>query len=272
MAEPIVCKPTRWFLLRALAMVVMFGVFAVMFYRDGSSGYREKNLSYYSWKGVEAAAAGFAARQAEMSPTEWRAFAAKQEIPLPEDRSVLPADTPETLPWPDLLSDYDTVKAGLANPRKELFEPAMDELGLTKSPPEQAYDAGKIRDQWIVFWVCLALTLVSLFLLLRTLRRRMVLDGERFQPPAGPELAVDDLVRLDLRKWPGKGLALAWARDGKGGERRIRIDGLTYGGFRAEDGEPAERLMEALKARFSGELIEYRDESGGEADPVGADA
>ena len=39
----------------------------------------------------------------------------------------------------------------------------------------------------------------------------------------------------------------------------MRIDGLTYGGFRKEDGEPAEKLMERLVANFSGELIDYAE-------------
>ena len=37
------------------------------------------------------------------------------------------------------------------------------------------------------------------------------------------------------------------------------IDGLTYGGFKAEHGEPAERLIRRLKASFSGELIDFEE-------------
>jgi len=53
---------------------------------------------------------------------------------------------------------------------------------------------------------------------------------------------------------------MAWVSDGAGGERKIRIDGLTYGGFKLEDDEPAENLMRALKAKFSGEIIDYEAE------------
>lgn len=257
MSEPIVCKPTPWFLLRAVAMVLMFGVFAVMFYKDGSQGYREKNLSYYSWKGIEAAAADFSAKQGEMTPSEWRAYASEQNFPLPEDRSILPEGTPDEIPWPEMLADHETMKAGLANPRSNLFEPYMELAGLKKSPPEHEYDAGKIFEQWVVFWICLALTIAALFLLLRTLGRKMVLDGDDFQPAAGAAVTVGDLVRLDLRKWANKGLAFAWAKAPGGDERRIRIDGLTYGGFKEEQGAPAERLMQGIKARFSGEIIDY---------------
>lgn len=267
MSEKIVCKPTPWFLLRAGAMVLMFGVFAVLFFIDGSTGYREKNISYYSWKGVEAAVAEFAVKKDGMSPAEWEAYAAGQEIELPEDRTILPEDTPQRLGWPSLLRDYEAMQAGMANPKTALFEPSMDELGLTKSAPEKPLDAGKIFEQWVVFWICLALTLAAVAVLLRTMSRKMVLEGDDFQPAGGKALKVSDLVRLDLRRWGTKGLAYAWAKEGEG-ERKIRIDGLTYGGFKAEDGQPAEKLMQALKARFSGEIIDYESGEGEPTEPA----
>jgi len=258
MSEAIVCKPTPWFLLRGVAMVVMFAVFAVLFYRDGSSGYREKNLSYYSRLGVERAIDEFGRRKDGMTPEAWRAFAAEQAFDLPEDRTILPPGTPERISWPGMLGDWELMTEGMQN-ADLVFDRYMEEAELSKSPPEQAYDAGKIREQWIVFWIALAATLVSLFFLLRTLRRRMTLEGDRFGAPGAKPVPIDELVRLDLRKWERKGLAFAWARRPDGGERKLRIDGLTYGGFRKDRGEPAERLMQALRERFSGELIEYDD-------------
>ena len=61
---------------------------------------------------------------------------------------------------------------------------------------------------------------------------------------------------LDLRKWDTKGLALI-EHEGASGKGKIRIDGLTYGGFKKENDEPAERLMQRIRANFSGEVIEY---------------
>ena len=60
------------------------------------------------------------------------------------------------------------------------------------------------------------------------------------------------------RAWPS---STTTAPSGKG---RIRIDGLTYGGFKKENDEPAERLMRLIRSRFSGEIIEYA--------PLAADA
>lgn len=263
MSERIVCKPTPWFLLRAAAMLVMFGVFAVLFYKDGRWGYREKNFSFHIWKAVERAVGEFGEAKDRMTPSEWKAYAEKQRVFVGEvDMTTLPDGTPEDLRWPTLLGDSEAMEAGMSHPRRELFDRYRDEAGLGKDAPEQPYSAKKIFEQWVVFWICLVLFLGALFVLLRTLSRKVVLDGGTLQPAGGKPVELEDLVRLDLRRWQGKGLAFAWAEDGKGGERKIRIDGLTYGGFRPEDDQPAERLMKGIKAGFSGELIDYEDDDG----------
>lgn len=237
-------------------MLAMFGVFSVLFYVDGKTGYREKNLSYYLWQGFDQATKEFAATQGELTPEAWKEHAAGRTVPLPEDRSILPAGTPDPMPWPPVLHDHDRVKAALGNPRT-LFDDYRLEAGIKKDAPEQPYDAGKIFEQWVVFWICLVLTIGAAFVLLRTLGRSMAVDDEAFHPAGGGRIPFGDLIRLDLRKWDTKGLAYAWAKSPSGGERRLRIDGLTYGGFKKEQGEPAEKLMRRLRERFSGEIVEY---------------
>jgi hypothetical protein len=106
--------------------------------------------------------------------------------------------------------------------------------------------------------VCSALALGAAVVLLRTLRRTIEIDDQALIDPTGRRIELRQFDRLDKRKWKTKGLAYAWFDDG-GTQRRIRLDGLTYGGFRKEDGEPAERLMERLEASFSGELIDYAE-------------
>ena len=67
-----------------------------------------------------------------------------------------------------------------------------------------------------------------------------------------------------------QGLAFAFAKTPSGGERKLRIDGLTYGGFKPEHGEPAEQLMRALRENFTGEVIEYVTEPESAAPGAGA--
>ncbi|MCU0795473.1 MAG: hypothetical protein MUF31_06000 [Akkermansiaceae bacterium] len=257
MPSSIVCKPTPWFLLRAAAMILMFGIFAVMFYKDGKWGYRDKNLVYYHKQAFAAAVAAFGEKQNELGPAEWREFASTQKIALPEDRSVLPVGTPDSIPWPEELWDFAAVKAGLDAWPEKLFDPYRERVGLKAKLPDTPYDARKIAEQWYVFWICLTLTIVALFFLLRTMGRSMRMEDGTFHPAGGAPVKLSELVRLDLRHWQRKGLAFAWAKSEGGTERKIRIDGLTYGGFGIEQGQPAEKLMAELKAGFSGEIIDY---------------
>ncbi len=259
MSDRIVCKPTPWFLLRAALMLAMFGVFSVLFFVDGKWGYRNENLSYYVWQGFDKAAKDFAARESGLTPEAWQAHAATQTIDLPEDRSILPPGTPDPMPWPAVLQDFEKMKATPGRPPelKKLFDEYRKEADIRRNAPEKAFDAGKIREQWWAFGVCLALTSGAAFILLRTLRRSISVDDEALYPATGGRIPFGDLVRLDLRKWDTKGLAYAWAKTGDGGEKRLRIDGLTYGGFKKEQDEPAERLMRRLREHFSGEIVEY---------------
>ena len=254
-SDPIVCRPTSWFKFRAMVMFAMFAVFAGWFYLDATTGYRKKNLVFYLHKTFEAASKEFS-KQNELgglTAGEWKEFASAQTVAFPNDTSILPAEVELPMPWPEILQDYERMKP---LHWKELWEEYSGEKGLSANPPEQAYPANKIREQWIVFWICLALALAALFFLLRTMGRSIRADGEALTGSNGKRVPFRELRTLDLRKWDTKGLAFL-DHDGESGKGRIRLDGLTYGGFKKEDGEPAERLMQRIRANFSGEILEY---------------
>ena len=278
MTASIVCKPTPWFLFRAAAMLLMFGIFTVLFFVDGKWGYREKNLSYFVSQAFEEASAEFKLKMDDITPEAWRAYAQAQSIDFvhreaqDEEGEVVPvpAGTPVPMPWPPVLHDYEALKAAANQSPGKLFDDYRLEAGIKKDAPDKAFPEGKIFEQWVVFWICLTLTAGALVVLLRVLGRSMAIDGEAFHPAAGAKVPFADLVRLDLRKWDTKGLAFAFAKTPSGGERKLRIDGLTYGGFKPEQGEPAEQLMRALRENFTGEVIEYVTEPEPAAPGAGA--
>ncbi len=236
-------------------MFLMFGGFAVLFYIDGSSGYRGKNEVYFLHRTFQQASEEFSKlnSEGELTPEKWASHAASRTVDLPEDRSILPATVKSPLPWPAILHDFERMKP---LDWKKLWLEYSKSRGFDADPPEQPFDARKIGEQWVVFWFCLALATGSLFILLRTLRRSISVDGEAVTTQQGRRVSYADLKTLDLRKWETKGLAFI-DYDGPSGKGRIRIDGLTYGGFKKEQGEPAERLMRHIRARFSGEVLEY---------------
>ena len=235
-------------------MLVMFGVFSVLFYIDGSTGYRKKNESFYLRKTFQAANDEFSKMNSSGSLTAeaWKRHAEQQTVDFPKDRSILPASLPLPMPWPAVLHDFDRMKPLQWN---ILWREYSKERGLNASVDEP-YDARKIGEQWIVFWICLSLALVAAYILVRTVNRSISADDEALTDQKGKRVPFADLKTLDLRKWDTKGLAFI-DYDGANGKGRIRVDGLTYGGFKKENDEPAERLMRRIRSRFSGEIIEY---------------
>jgi len=252
--DSIVCKPTPWFLFRALVMLTMFGAFAVLFCVDGSTGYRKKNEVYYLHKTFQRANEEFAAMNEHglQTPERWRNYAAQQIVNFP-DRSILPVSVEDPMHWPEILQDYDKMKS---LQWQNLWLEYSKVRGFDAQAPEEPYDAAKISQQWVYFGVCAFLAALAAFFLFRTLGRTLTADSEGIKTPQGRRIPYADLKTLDLRKWETKGLAfLDYERaSGKG---RVRIDGLTYGGFKLENGEPAEHFMRLVRANFSGELLEY---------------
>ena len=253
-SDTIVCKPTRWFLFRALVMLLMFGVFAVLFFMDGTNGYRNKNEVYFLKKAFQAANTKFTERNQDgkLTPEAWKRYAAAQTVDFPADHSVLPARLTLPMPWPEVLQDYERMQTQW----NLLWREYTKTRGINETVPEEPYDARKIKEQWVVFWICSSLAITIAFFLLRTLRRTIIADTEAVTDQRGRRVPYTDMKFLDLRKWDTKGLAFV-AYSGTSGNGRIRLDGLTYGGFRKEDGEPAEKLMQRLRSRFSGEVMEY---------------
>jgi len=233
----------------------MFAVFAVLFHIDGSGRYQKKNKVYYLHQCFKEASNIFSEKNADKALTaeSWARFAAGQHVPFPEDRSILPKDLKLPMPWPDLLQDYERMKSLQWN---QLWLDYTEAEGLDSTAPEKVYDARAIREQWVFFYICSGLAALSLFILIRTSMRTIVADHDSIIAQDGRRVPYTDFNRLDLRKWDNKGIAIA-EYDGVSGKGRIRIDGLTYGGFKKEAGKPAEMLMERLRAHFSGELLEY---------------
>ncbi len=236
-------------------MLGMFLVFTVWFYYDAEVGYRSKNEAFFTERAFHKAVGDFTAmnRDGSLTPETWKEHAAGQHLELPDEQGILPRTLELPVPWPDILHDFEKVKP--LNPAT-LWREYTASRGMGIDLPEDYYSPRKIREQWVVFWICLVLSLVALFFLVRTLRRSIKVDEEAITDATGLRVAYEDLTLLDLRKWDTKGIAIAEYRK-PSGTGRIRIDGLTYGGFNHEQNQPAERLMEVLRSNFSGEVLDY---------------
>lgn len=263
-SDKIECKPTMWFIGRAMLMGLMFLGFGLYFYYDAAVGYPAKNLEYFMHKTFVEAGKEFDRQAAEGSFTSegWKRTVQSGVVLFPDGYDIPAEVDRKGITWPSILGD-DVLMSAPGKGWSAAWQTYSAEKQYPIKPSEQPYDGSKIMEQWVAGSVCMVLAAATLFLLLRTLGRRLVLEGEQVTA-AGRVFRMADIARLDLRKWKMKGLAHVELKPEAGGSR-VRIDGLTYGGFKKEASpNSAEDLMQGLLARYHGEVMDYADE---DADP-----
>ena len=276
------CKPSKWFKKRAIAVLVMFLFFLLWFLKDGIWGYREKNVSYVHYQLFSSADGGerekkegltvrakdiFAEQKKkyedanpdkEYNAELWKAFAEKQYVPMPIDAEyVMPKDYDLEQPWPEeLVNGFDRLQ-------KNDPESLWRELAVRKEWDEKVSDylmhKGKINEQYWVAGICGVLILISLFIIIRIIRRNMRVTDTAYYAPGGKEIPFTAMTVIDKRKWDNKGLATIHYEEG-GETKKAKVDGMVYGQFQEEDGAPAEKLFAHIMANFKGEVLEFIDD------------
>ena len=250
--ESLICRPTRDTFVRFGIVLLAFFGFGLYFFYDGAVGYRKANEVYFSyqafaelgkqasagipWSGSRASRPLIAAEQAE---GEWMVDG---KYPLPADCAVVYLTPPEA-------DDFQAMNRSWA----DCWTAYTARMHFPVKPAEHAYDTAAIREQWLAGSVCMLISAIIIFLMLRTRRRVMALEGD-LVTAAGQQFKVCEISRLDLRQWGKgyKGVAYATVNG-----RKIRMDGMTYGGFEPDKGQPAEQFMQALLTQYKGEILEY---------------
>lgn len=259
--DVIECRPTKWFYLRAAAMVTMFAVFLVLFLKDWKVGWPKKNEVYYTYEAFKEAKDAFATFGG--SADDWNTFASAQRIPFPDEDGVLPEGFDTDAPWPAVLTDHAGYKKALEEEGSKATPPLWtaytDERGWSSGVPKKSYTQAKIKEQLYFGIGSGVLMLIGGFFLVRTSRRTMKADQEAYHAPSGERIPYKALKRIDKRKWETKGLAYLIYEDG-GEEKKTKVDGMVYGQFKPEDGAPAEALFKRILSNFSGELIELEED------------
>ena len=252
-------------------MALMFGVGAYMFFKDWKWGYPEKNVERFYFLAFEDAKEAFAEHLEEgKSPADWENFAQSQkifrEIDEPDEKvedasAILPADTNFETPWPQILADFETYQPLYESGKNTASPPGWKKFSNSdgREWPEKSEKSlktePKIKEQLYIGIFCSILFLGALFFFLRTNGRSMKVDEVGYYPPGGKLIPYGDIKRIDARKWDTKGLAYVFYEQ-EGSEKKAKIDGMVYGQFKKEDGEPAQKLYERILANFQGELIE----------------
>lgn len=261
-SEAIHCRATRWFLGRAIAMACLFFGFGAYFFYDGAVGYPRANEVFFSHR----AFAAMGEKIGSMSEGEWGRYVDSAamwpvlrregtEYALGSGGGLFPIPAGASAAIPAVMRDYARVK------KEGWFDYAWKTYSAERhfplKPGEHPYDAAAVREQWVAGGCCQLLGVACLLLLMRTLRRTMSWEDGAVTA-AGRRFRVEDIRRIDLRSWKLKGLAFFTVETPRG-TRRVRIDGMAYGGFEKRRGEPAEKFMQAVLSHYEGEIVRYED-------------
>lgn len=259
-ANEIICRPTKDTFVRFCIVLAAFFGFGLYFFYDGAVGYRQANEVYFSYHTF--ARLGELAQKA--TPAEWQRQVA--EAPLlrdtvqtdngpairgEKDNYPLPRDCKAAQECPPEAQDAAAMRAGW----NDCWTAYTGRMHYPVRAGEHPYNEGAIREQWIAGGACMAVSLLILWLIFRTKGRVLALRGDTVTA-AGQDFKVGDITRLDLRQWWGKGSKGAAYATVNG--RRIKMDGMTYGGF--GEGAPADVFMKALLGQYHGEVLEYKQE------------
>jgi len=101
--------------------------------------------------------------------------------------------------------------------------------GWPLKPPDHAYDADQIRQQFYLAGFALAGSGVALALLVVCLPRTMRADDDAAYSPKGLRVPFSNVTAVDKKKWDSKGIAIAHYRE-NGDSKKLVIDDYKYQG------------------------------------------
>lgn len=254
----IVCKATLDTFVRFGIVIAALLGFAVYFFYDGHTGYAKQNEAICSYR----AFAQLGSTTAQHSATGWQAMLSMRPlIPTVEEngqllaqgdkgsRYPLPANCEAARSCPPEALDH----AAMNHSWSDCWAAYSKRMRYPIKPGDHPYDEGAIREQWYAGTAFTIIGLTLLGLALRTHKRELSLRGATVTA-AGQSFLISDIECIDLRQWGTgfKGVAYMTV-----GGKKVRFDGMTYGGFNKDKGEPAEALMQAILAQYKGDIIEY---------------
>jgi len=288
-SREIICKPTSWFIWRAGLMSLMFIGFGGFFYYDGAIGYKEKNADYYRYAAksqvqhffkqakIEAGNAVGEKTSPAMDKATWEAFASAYEVKLFEKRDDFNSKQvidiegclPETFAFPqklpqEFVENYDALIESDTAVDK-LWKQVAARLNVNESADEHFKSRSTIESQFKWAIGSGVFGLIAVFLLIRTLGRKMKVDGEAFTSANGKVVPFDSITKIDKRRWKRKGLALIFYKNEAGDEQKVKVDGMVYGQFDENDPNNAEFLYQHIESSVGDvEIIDYEEDDEGE--------
>jgi|GEM_PF-4030340 len=197
---------------------------------------------------------------------EWELYASYRDLAFPEVKSILP-EAKQNEKWPVILSDYnrfyeaakDDIEKGVEIKDPYLWKEFSSEIGIGEKPASSFKEKKKVNEQLYFGIGMITLSFLTSLFALRMKRRFMAVDDEAYYAPGSKKILYSDIFKIDKRKWDNKGLATLYYKDGSA-EKKVRFDGMVYGGLDKKDGEPAEKVFQVIMNNFKGEVVDYEEE------------
>jgi hypothetical protein len=220
--ELIVGRVTRWYYRRMLMLAGMLVAFGLYFVYDGKIGYpKENEIAAQKARFENEILRSYDEAQKAGRLESWKAEAQAKGWPTGSD-----SQAPRWVSW-------------------------AAERGYPEDPKHHTPES--IAQQLQLGALCLFAALIVGVLVLINRSKTVRAGADHWITPQGKTIRFADVFRLDLRKWPQKGLGYAWYRESPSGvERRAVLDDLKFSNMPL--------VLERLRSQFKGELIEKIEE------------
>lgn len=260
----IICKPTRDTFVRLVIVLAAFFGFGLYFFYDATIGYPRANEVYLSYQAF-AQLGKQATEQGSTSPIAQQRWKQERETtPLiaarrtPNGKLIadaggetipLPSDSEASLSCPPEVHNL----AAMQTSWSQCWQAYTQRRGYPFKPADHPYTSSAIMEQIIAGCACMGISLFIVGIFVHISRRRLTLQGDRVTVGAST-FPIRDITCIDLRQWSVgfKGVAYFTV-----GGKKLRVDGMTYGGFSKKNGQPAEVFMQGVLAQYHGDIIDY---------------
>ena len=253
----IICQPTAWFYKRFIGLSCLFFGMSAWFFFDGLKTYPKKNWEYYSYQTFKKAGEIFQNRYRQQgdkfNESEWVAIVSSQKMEFPQqEKRLLPKTVSRDQPWPDELKNFDVLIENVSAkiPAQKLWIDYSRNLPFnTNNPIDHAYSQQQILQQIGIAFCLLAIAMGYCLFNLRIALGRLELDEVGIRTAFGKRVLFEQIEALDTKKWDKKGIAtLTFSEGGK--IRKVRLDGMIYGGFSETEEALAEKFLETLRLKL----------------------
>ena len=253
------CKITPWILTRLGAITLLFTIFCLAFYIDGTKKYKEKNWVYYSYQPFKLAGEKYneliqSSSNGTIEKQAWQSWINEQPPIWPEQGyQIISSQADLSAAWPTILHQLADINSNTyqKKPAWKLWVTySTDYPFQAKNEPKHPYTLKQIDEQITYFYICLSLLIIISLTGFYLAKQTLSIDKQGNLNYAHISIPQSQWIKLSDAKWKDKGFAHLHYTNSKNQTKKIRLDGFIYGGFDEEKQVSSEEIITYIKAIF----------------------